>query len=179
MRIRKFSLSALILVGLTQIPQSFALSEPFGLFPSSKGTVFPENNALALLQQCRPVPHAQGTWLPLPDQIRELESRIEDPFRSARKAWLKDISRIMKKDLSAFPESHEPYYRQYGGLIVGGRKIIYVNAFHKPREWASVGPPAQWHSQVVSICDGGSSFFGVSYDLQSKTFGHFEFGGTG
>jgi len=67
-----------------------------------------------------------------------------------------------------------PFFRQYGGLIIGGRKIIYVNAFRmRPRG------VNDWHSRAFDICDGGSNFFGVEYNAESKSFGPFAFNGTG
>lgn len=67
-----------------------------------------------------------------------------------------------------------PFFRQYGGLLIGGRKIIYVNAF-RAHAWGL----SDWRSKAFDICDGGSNFFGVEYDVETKTFRPFAFNGTG
>jgi hypothetical protein len=74
------------------------------------------------------------------------------------------------------------FQRQYGGLLVGKRRVVYVNGF--PR---GAGDPAMdgtaaarnfdWHREPVVVCDGGPAFFGVEYDPEKKTFTHFEFNG--
>jgi hypothetical protein len=33
-----------------------------------------------------------------------------------------------------------------------------------------VGPDVQWMSAPVVVCDGGDSFWGLSFDVDAKTF---------
>src|SRR2546422_11669605 len=87
--------------------------------------LFPRASAEQLLRQCSRAPTPiQGTWNPSPDQVRLLEG---------------PLSVLLDRQLSALrlPYSLRPhagdYYRQYAGVIVGGRRIIYVNGFHKPQ----------------------------------------------
>ena len=74
----------------------------------------------------------------------------------------------------------DEFGRQYGGLVVAGRKIIYVNAFSRSAmDQSGSDSNSNWRAQPVMVCDGGASFFGVEYDPQSKSFAHFEFNGPG
>jgi hypothetical protein len=78
------------------------------------------------------------------------------------------------------------YYRQYGGLVVGGRRIVYVNSVHQDiarnmydREDARGFYPAPdaWRERAIQVCDGGPIVFGVEYDSEAETFGNFAFNG--
>jgi hypothetical protein len=58
-------------------------------------------------------------------------------------------------------------YRQYVGIVVGGRRLIYVNAF--PSEVAE--EDKDWKTHFLGdICDGGSSFWGVLFDPATGKF---------
>jgi hypothetical protein len=59
------------------------------------------------------------------------------------------------------------------GIIVGERKLIYVNGF--PKDLV----PKDWRERFVTVCDGGVSFWGVLYDPQAKTFFDLEANGVG
>jgi hypothetical protein len=139
---------------------------------SVDGVILSADKSKALLNQCsRGTPqHVTGIWTPADVQIRELERRL--PAALALKA-----------------QEHGPRYtqtttfrRQYAGLIVGNRRVIYVNAFP-----LDVGNPAKdgtpaarafdWHREPVIVCDGGPAFFGLEYDPQQRTFSNFEFNG--
>jgi hypothetical protein len=55
------------------------------------------------------------------------------------------------------------YVREYVGIVVGGKRFIYVNAY-------PAGGPS-------SVCDGGSSFWGVVYEPEAREFGDLAFNG--
>ena len=117
------------------------------------GIIFPAEQAPALARQCsREAPSAQGAWLPSAADIVKLEA---------------GLNRVLS-DAKVQPGA---YYRQYGGLIVGGRRIIYVNGARN-----AVVPP-NWRMGAISICDGGALAFGVEYDPASGAFTHFAFNG--
>ena len=73
---------------------------------------------------------------------------------------------------SASTKEKDPrqYYRQYVGVVVGGRKLIYVNGI-------CVKPPSYWTRKLENVCDGGACFWGVLYDPASGEFSHFEMNG--
>ncbi|HEX7294400.1 MAG TPA: hypothetical protein VF251_01525 [Pyrinomonadaceae bacterium] len=60
-------------------------------------------------------------------------------------------------------EHPEEYYMQYVGIIVDGKKLIYINAF------GATEPSDSWKEKAVVICDGGTAW-GVLYDPQTKKF---------
>jgi len=64
----------------------------------------------------------------------------------------------------------EMYMRQYMGLLRGSRRYVYINAFPKDFQTSST-------AEVVDLCDGGPSFWGIEYDLASRRFGHREANG--
>ncbi len=139
-----------------------------GLDPAD-GTVFPAERARTLLYQCsRIVPqNVEGTWTPAARQIRELEARLPEALKRAESA--------------AGRETKAPthYDRQYGGIVVAGRKIVYVNTYpHVPAD--AHGSPAGKNprrTEAFAVCDGGTDFWGAEYDPETKTFAHFSFNG--
>ncbi|HEX4303024.1 MAG TPA: hypothetical protein VHZ78_09535 [Rhizomicrobium sp.] len=117
------------------------------------GTVFPAEQAAQLARQCsRAAPRAEGAWLPTPADIAKLEPGLTQTLIVAK-------------------VQPGAYYRQYGGLIVGGRHIIYVNGV---RNAVVTG---NWRTAPISICDGGALAFGVEYDPATGRFEHFAFNG--
>jgi hypothetical protein len=139
----------------------------------SNGIVFSGANVRALLNQCsRAAPkHVQGTWQPTADQIRSLEALLPAALAVANATW-------MSRDPNATSQSAE-FGRQYSGLILDGRKIIYMNAFplDKTDFDGTKLIPFDWHAKPAVVCDGGNHYFGVEYAPESKTFSHFAFNG--
>jgi hypothetical protein len=61
------------------------------------------------------------------------------------------------------------YVRQYLGLIRDGRRFVYINAFG-----ARTGEDlAKARSEFAKWCDGGSLFWGIEYDVRTKSFVNF------
>ena len=58
----------------------------------------------------------------------------------------------------------EEYFRQYLGLLVGGRQVVYVNAFR------SVATHPHWQAAAVGVCDGGSDYWGALYEPEARRF---------
>jgi hypothetical protein len=58
----------------------------------------------------------------------------------------------------------ESYYLQYAGIVVGGKKYIYINAFSGMKE------VPRWREQPVIVCDGGDGFWGVMYEVEGGKF---------
>ena len=117
------------------------------------GVIFPAEKAAQLTRQCsRSAPRPEGAWLPTPEDIARLEPGLTRTLADAQ-------------------VQPGAYYRQYGGLIVGGRRIIYVNGVR------NAVATADWRDAPISICDGGALGFGVEYDPATGTFSHFAFDG--
>ncbi|HWD25621.1 MAG TPA: hypothetical protein VG387_00545 [Rhizomicrobium sp.] len=117
------------------------------------GVLFPAEQAAALTRQCsRPAPRPQGAWQPLPSDIARLDQAL--------------TALLAGKSLQP-----AAYYRQYGGLVVNGRHLIYVNGAR------NAVVKNDWHSRAISICDGGQLAFGVEWDPASGAFSNFAFNG--
>jgi hypothetical protein len=121
------------------------------------------------------VPSVAGVWIPSRQQIRSVE-----PI----------LARVIAESLGARPQlpSINDYYRQYVGIVVGGRRLIFINGFHKSffealrHDHASDPrgrPPASfdWRRKQVQVCDGGEYYFGAVYDPDSATVDQFGFNG--
>jgi hypothetical protein len=143
------------------------------LLDPAKGVIFPAAHAQDLLRQCsRDVPSSvSGAWTPDERQIRALEAKLPDALaRTSGGPYVKLDTTI----------------RQYAGIIVKGRKVIYVNAFPSSlldeeahdQSFTHI-PPHDWHSIAVIICDGGAEFFGAEFDPVTGNFSDFSFNGVG
>jgi hypothetical protein len=72
----------------------------------------------------------------------------------------------LKSRLALAPDG---YVRQYLGLVSQGRRFVYVNAFG-----VRAGEDmAKARSELAVWCDGGSLFWGVEYDLRTRSFLNF------
>lgn len=86
-----------------------------------------------------------GYWAPSRQQVDQMEARLPQ----------------LQPQVPAALESD----RQYVGIEAGGRKLIYINAFHLP-DGSSVDPARE----AIRVCGGGSRFWGALFDPQT---GHF------
>ncbi|HTT98915.1 MAG TPA: hypothetical protein VMF58_12760 [Rhizomicrobium sp.] len=141
------------------------------------GTVFSPERAKDLIGQCsRDVPrNVTGTWQPTSDQITDLELRL---LAALKAAW---PAHAQSNSMSSPTYDHH-FVRQYGGLVLNGRKIIYVNAFPSSVvdfDGSNVSPAVNvdWRSVAIRVCDGGNRFWGAEYDPATKKFDHFAFNG--
>jgi hypothetical protein len=120
-------------------------------------SVLPTNAAKAVSRPCSRdgVAGITGGWRPLQSDIDQLESRLPDISRL--RSRVEDIG-------EAGIQIRQPtnYYRQYIGIVVGNRKLIYINAFSDPHP--------EWRTQVVDVCDSGPSEWGVLYDPVTGRF---------
>lgn len=129
------------------------------------GTIFQAAQAPQLAHQCsRPSPSPiAGVWQPSFAQVAAMEPKLSDYLTAQLKPYSKERP------------SAADYYRQYGGLTVNGRQVIYVNGFYRGLLISS--PGTNWLTQPVLICDGGIIAFGVEYDPATGVFSHFAFNG--
>ena len=145
-----------------------ALAAQPALDPAT-GFIMPANHARDLLRQCsRNTPQGvQGTWLPDAAQIRELEAALPPALAKAPR--------------HGEPQVGQHYGRQYGGIVMAGRKYIYVNAFPLSvidfDGTDAVVFAKKARSEAVIVCDGGPDFFGAVYDPLLKTIHDFAFNG--
>jgi hypothetical protein len=114
-----------------------------------------------MLSQCSrgTPPGGEGSWQPGSQDIAALERALPNAL-AARHA---DIARRFAHD----------WYRQYVGIVRGGRRTIYGNYF--PAGIADRS--GRWRSEPVIVCDGGDAFFGVEFDPATRQFTHLAFNG--
>ncbi|WP_303638704.1 MULTISPECIES: hypothetical protein [Stenotrophomonas] len=114
--------------------------------------------AAQVLDTCsRPSPgreagRVSGYWAPSRQQIDQLEARL--PALEAQ------VPQVLDFD------------RQYVGIELDGRQVIYINAFHLP-EGAALRPARE----AVRVCDGGARFWGAVFDPASGSFSELQFNG--
>lgn len=108
-----------------------------------------------------------GEWTPSTEDVRTLESRLGDYLKS----HLHD----------SLVGPLDDYRKQYGGFTRQGRRFIYVNAYFAPAHGSTFqSTPSSdeyWLRSPVIICDGGTSAFGIVYDVEAGTFEELEFNG--
>lgn len=135
---------------------------------AAMGAVLGADQAEALAKQCSRISPGPvtGTWAPTPTQITELETSLGA-----------EIERQLAATSAAGSKPHA-YYRQYAGLTINGRQLIYVNGVDKDAvERAPDDQREAWKTKAVMICDGGTITFGAEYDPAIKAFSNFAFNG--
>ena len=127
--------------------------------------ILPVSEGPALMDQCsRSSPRdTVGFWSPTPEQVNVIEQRLPE---------LLSKSKVLNK--GGYKPKLSDSYRQYMGITVHGKKLIYVNSFPGPAE--SRGLP-DWRTKAAVICDGGFAFWGVVFDPADNTFHDLEFNG--
>ncbi|MDP3739615.1 MAG: hypothetical protein Q8R02_19660 [Hyphomonadaceae bacterium] len=145
-----------------------APSKPEVPLDAAMGAILPADKAQTFARQCSRISPGPitGTWAPGAAAIMELEASLGV-----------EIERQLAAT-SAAGSKPEAYYRQYAGLLIDGRPVIYVNGIDK--DVVARAPEAQrdsWKTEPAVICDGGTITFGVEYDPATKTFSNFAFNG--
>lgn len=131
----------------------------------SEGVILPKDKVGDLLKQCsRTTPDTTSYWVPSPEDIYRLEALLPEYIKSNPVA---NGCKTMGVNLSK-------YKRQYGGIgehtmmeggvIVKHPRSIYVNAFMSDPNDES------WKNNPYTVCDGGCSAWGVSFDPRTGTF---------
>lgn len=137
----------------------------------AKGAILTATKGERLGKQCsRPSPGpVTGTWSPSKAQIADLEFTLGE-----------QIERELKTIPKPGPRPQD-YYRQYAGLTIGDKQIIYINGVQdsvvERDEGAGRPHRGLWTNEPIMICDGGTITFGVEYDPETKAFAKFAFNG--
>ena len=123
-------------------------------------TVLPASAAKDVSQFCsRPTPKFERGWAPTEELHHEAETNLS---LIPEKVW---------KEQGIEDPLH--YYRQYFGIVVGGRKLVYLNGVCKRFLKNS------WRRELVAgICDGGCDW-GAIYDPETHVFSEWVLDGRG
>ena len=95
-----------------------------------------------------------GYWLPDAGLIAELEAGLSGYLRS-----------VDDERANALAGKVEAYARQYAGLVVDGRAVVYVNALCE-----STSDDGRWTSELVVVEDGGDCYFQVWWEPATGEF---------
>lgn len=145
----------------------------------SGGAVLPVEQGRAVLDQCtRRVPWGvRGFWTPSRSVIDTLEARLGEVLSNALE--------YPSSAVDTARAGEDEFLRQYVGLVRwSGARTVYVNGIHastrKTRygrrpDGRAISDTFPWRAVPVSVCDGGSHYFGVEYDPATRTFGAFRF----
>lgn len=119
------------------------------------------------------VPAAEGTrffhaltgesveaWTPAQSDVEALEAALP--------AFLQSTPHHGRPDLATRVAT---YRRQYVGVVQGGRRLIYVNAF--------CDRPERWEREPVGVDDGGDCYFQVFWAPAPGTFERLTVNGAG
>jgi hypothetical protein len=147
---RVVSYSVVALVGWTIV----------GAESDTRFAILPTPEGRAVIDQCsRSAPeHVTHFWRPTVAQVEAAEKALP-AFLHAKghKDWLRGS------------------FRQYVGVVVAGRRLIYLNAFPAPTPGTADARDARTKAYIV--CDGGSSFWGAEYDPATGRFQHLDSNG--
>ena len=153
-----------------------------------RGFVFAGASAQLLASSFFPASALGKSWDPTSGLIVELEDVLANDLR----AHLIEKPRPHHSG----PQVRE-YFRQYAGVFFNGRKLVFINGFHKSNvedtvqwlswthsesELASFPKEARnenfWHFVPVHVDDGGEYYFQAYYDPLSKRLVWFRFQGS-
>jgi hypothetical protein len=115
--------------------------------------------AAQVLDTCsRPSPgqvpgRVTGYWAPSRAGIEQLESHLP--------SLAEQIPKVLD------------FNRQYVGIEMDGRRLIYVNAFTLP-DHTEIDPSRE----AIRVCDGGAGFWGAVFDPESGVFSDVQFNGS-
>ena len=147
-------------------------------FNAEWSVVLPEDGWKGFYGLCsRPAPSRLGYWAPDAEMIRNLEADLAVALHDALAREIPDVS--------SRPATND-YYRQYFGFQTGGRRLVYVNGFHRRYvERVSQAKPgstkltSDWRTRLVNMCDGGAYYFGAEYDPATRKVSNISFNGSG
>ena len=66
---------------------------------------------------------------------------------------------------------------QYLGVVIDSKKFIYINAFRISRKGQLEYLYENWDSEPLVVCDGGMSFWGALFEINSLIFSDLSFNG--
>jgi len=177
-----WSLAAASAVGGPHVPGSDSLDPTCGV-------VFAGASARLLTDSFFSRGDVGTIWDPTPIEISHLEDALGRELGS----------RISDVGLgNAAPPLVRDYFRQYAGIYLKGRRLIFVNGFHRSHvkdtaNWlAQPRPESQltafpvgarsknfWRIVPVHVSDGGEFYFEAFYDPQRNRIVGFQFNGIG
>jgi hypothetical protein len=117
--------------------------------------ILPAAAGPALLSQCsrETISQPDSFWVPTGSDVASIESAL--PAFLSRPGV-----RSPRAPLSA-------YYRQYVGVVAHGKRLVYVSFFDGSSMKDS---DTRWRKEAVNVCDGGDHYWGIVFDVDSRSF---------
>lgn len=116
-----------------------------------------------LLDQCsRATPkNIESFWNPTAADISGMENNFLKIYslKATECCWM-----------GATVDSLHNFSFQYLGVIVKGQKFIYINAFPSGSESWYKEHDKDLSKNALIVCDGGTSYWGVLYDIKKNIF---------
>ena len=125
----------------------------------------PTNNLWIIFPKGRAEQMAIGTWLfseadfggywtPTEEDVLSLEEKLD--------TFLRQNSESFRRQPPVW-EQLDNYKRQYVGIMIKGKPVIYGNFF-------CTDTGTDWKSEWIFVLDGGDCFFQLQFDIESGTF---------
>lgn len=95
-----------------------------------------------------------GYWTPAEEDILGLEGNLE--------SFLRENSELFNRQPPVWEQINN-YKRQYVGVIINGKQVIYGNFF-------CTDTGADRKNEWIFVLDGGDCFFQLQFDVESDTF---------
>jgi len=118
-----------------------------------------------LLNQCsRSVPDGvSGYWNPSIEDVNYIDRNVDGYFYTEK---TRGIRKLPRKNL-------DRYHRQYLGITVNGKRLIYGNFYYSKL----IEPSDNETLEPEVICDGGNDYFGIVFDPVERKFLDVQFNG--
>lgn len=127
-----------------------------GVTASKSWVIFPEGRAeeMGLGSWVASAADFGGYWTPSEEDVLKLEGQLA--------AFLSQNSTAFQRQPPVW-EQLENYKRQYAGVTIQGRRVIYGNFFCSE-------DGMDWKEDWVFVLDGGDCYFQLQFDVESGTF---------
>jgi hypothetical protein len=119
--------------------------------------IFPERRAqeLGIAEWFLEPDQTAAYWTPTEEDVLALENGLA--------AFLQEDPDRFNSETTPAWERLDNYNRQYIGLILDQKRIVYANFFCDSFE-------TDWRKDFIFVMDGGDCYFQVKYDVESAEF---------
>jgi hypothetical protein len=158
--------SIMLVAGATQ-PLAAHTPEDTAVTAQPHWTILPEGEAQWFIHPCsrRTAEGLSGAWTPSAAEVARAEASLEAEITSA-------TSKLRQDRRSRTPKG---YYRQYGGILLRGQRVIYVHGIAESLIDRRPHVFRTWRKKIPRVCDFGTDAFGAIYDPSKAAFTSFEF----
>ena len=151
---------------------------PFLLYGQSDYLFIPKYKSIIslekgnnLLNQCsRSIPENIDGFFDLSEnEVNEIQNNFKKIYKLKSSGCC--IKKVKIGDLNQFAFL-------FIGVIIKGEKFIYINAFYWDEKGNIIDINSDvWKTKPIIVCDGGTYYWGVLFDLKRKKFSQLSFNG--